>query len=93
MTLLNDWLKYVDDPGLFDDHHFESLMLVLETRQQLNAAFAHLPGGTEFIDRIFWLREQAAFNGTYLVAKPQKVDAEIIALAELYRDCVADRLS
>ncbi|KIC39474.1 hypothetical protein [Leisingera sp. ANG-M7] len=93
MALLDDWLSYVDDPSRFDRYHFESLMLELETRKHLEIAFSHLSGGLEFIERIIWLREQAAFNGTYLLSKPKEINSEIITLAELYRDCVADRLS
>ncbi len=45
MALLDDWLEYVEGPSLFDEEHFESLMLELETHEQLEAAFAHLSGG------------------------------------------------
>ncbi|ATG47259.1 hypothetical protein CEW89_06555 [Celeribacter ethanolicus] len=92
MSLLDDWLSYVENPSRFNKHHFESLMLELETRKDLEAAFAGLPGGWAFIERIEQLRKDADFNGTYLLAKPREVDADAIALAEAYRDAVADRL-
>ncbi len=93
MTLLDDWLKYVEDPSLFDKHHFESLMLELETHDQLEAAFAHLPGGREFIRRVEQFRHDANFNGTYLFPTAQKADETAFKLAEQYRDHIADRLS
>lgn len=91
MALLGDWLAYIKDPELFDQHHFESLGLELQTADSLNAAFSSLPGGAGLVQRILDIRRQADFNGTYLLANRRTIDAEAYSQAELYKDGVADR--
>ncbi|RVV97030.1 hypothetical protein EKE94_15305 [Mesobaculum littorinae] len=92
MTLLEDWIAYVEDPTLFDKFHFEGLMLELETPDALHNAFDRLPGGPRFADRVAELRASADFNGTYLLPQTKEIADEDYRLARAYRDHVADYL-
>lgn len=93
MSLLNDWLCYVEKPSCFDDHHFESLMLELGNAESLHQAFDGLPNGAAFVSQIMDFRARADFNGTYLLPPPQVVTPHAYELAAQYRDAVADRLT
>lgn len=92
MDIQDDWKSYVADPSRFNKLHFESLMLELETLEQLHEAFDNLPAGSEFVDRLNDLRAQADFSGTYLVPHAKPVTDESRRLAEQYRDNVFDYL-
>lgn len=92
MTLLEDWLAYLEEPDLFDQHHFEGLALELQTAENLNTAFFSLPGGEGLVQRIIDIRRQADFNGTYLLARNKVIDIDAYKQAERYKDSVADRL-
>ncbi|HRK42805.1 MAG TPA: hypothetical protein PLH11_07185 [Gemmobacter sp.] len=99
MSLLDDWLSYVEKPSRFDKHHFESLMLELDNAESLHQAFDGLRNGAAFVSRIMDFRARADFNGTYLLPPPpphthtQVVTPHAYELAAQYRDAVADRLT
>lgn len=92
MTLLDDWIAYVADPGLFDPSHFEALMLELDTPSKLNSAFRDLPNGFDFVKRLVWFRENSELNGTYLLPLEGSPQKDRMIYAERYRDSVSDRL-
>lgn len=93
MTLLDDWLVYVDKPDRFDQDHFASLMLELGTPALLHRALDPLPNGAEVAELITGFRKRADFNGTYLLPPIHDSDLSLAwQLAEKYRDGVTDRL-
>jgi|GEM_PF-2337320 len=92
MSLLDDWKKYVEEPTSFDKHHFESLMLELETTKDIHDAFDSLPSGQAFADRLIDVRTKADFSGTYLVPHVGAITAATYQLAESYRDGIFDFL-
>lgn len=92
MSLRDDWKKYIKDTSAFDKHHFESLMLELDTKAALVDAFEALPNGRKFVDIITNLRKRANSNGTYLFASPGTVTESDHLLVRAYCDSISDYL-
>lgn len=94
MTLIDDWLIYLEKPDAFSKDHFEPMITDTGNPHDLQRAFGSLPQGAALIERIECLRSETEFTGLYHVQDPSRRlghDA-LIQRARSYCDCVSDFL-